>query len=96
MEALVDGLEPEDGIYDGAVLRRIRMSLGVELAEVSQDTKINEEHLRNIEEDRFDALPAPVYVRGFVREFARCLRLDPKAVSDSYCELLAATPGDNR
>jgi len=88
---LADELEPEDGIFDGAVLRRIRMSLGIELAEVASRSKISLEHLHSIEEDRFDALPPPVYVRGFVREMARCLGLDPAAVSKSYFEMMTAS-----
>jgi curved DNA-binding protein CbpA len=93
---LADGLEPEDGIYDGAVLRRIRMSLGIELAEVARQSKISLEHLHSIEEDRFDALPSPVYVRGFVKEFARCLGLDPPAVARSYFEMMTASRGARR
>jgi flagellar biosynthesis protein FlhG len=89
--SLADGLDPEDGIYDGAVLRRIRMSLGIELAEVASRSKISLEHLQSIEEDRFDALPPPVYVRGFVREMARCLGLDPNAVSKSYFDMMTAS-----
>jgi curved DNA-binding protein CbpA len=94
--SLADGLEPEDGIFDGAVLRRIRMSLGIELAEVATRSKISLEHLHSIEEDKFDALPSPVYVRGFVREFARCLRLDPQVVAKSYVEMMTASRSTRR
>jgi flagellar biosynthesis protein FlhG len=94
--SLADGLDPEDGIYDGAVLRRIRMSQGIELAEVASRSKISLEHLHSIEEDRFDALPPPVYVRGFVREMARCLGLDPNAVSKSYHDMMTATRSPRR
>jgi curved DNA-binding protein CbpA len=94
--SLADGLEPEDGIYDGAVLRRIRMSLGIELGEVASSSKISLEHLHSIEEDRFDALPSPVYVRGFVKQFARCLGLDPAAVSKSYYEMMTASRSARR
>jgi curved DNA-binding protein CbpA len=93
---LADGLEPEDGIFDGAVLRRIRMSQGIELAEVAAKSKISLEHLHSIEEDRFDALPPPVYVRGFVLQMARCLGLDPAAVSKSYFEMMAASSRPRR
>jgi curved DNA-binding protein CbpA len=95
-DALADGLEPDDGIYDGAVLRRIRMSLGVELGEVAKRTKVNPEHLHSIEEDRYADLPSPVYVRGFVAEFARCLGLDPRKVASSYYQLMNATRRERR
>ena len=94
--SLADGLEPEDGIYDGAVLRRIRMSLGIELADVATRSKISLEHLHNIEEDAFDELPSAVYVRGFVKQFALCLGLDPVAVATSYYEMMTASRSGRR
>jgi flagellar biosynthesis protein FlhG len=78
--------EPDDGIYDGKVLHRIRVSRGIELEEVVAVTKINQAFLRHIEGDRYELLPAPVYVKGFVREIARVLRLDPGRVSESYMQ----------
>ena len=77
-------LEPEDGIFDGPVLRRIRLSRGVELEEISSVTKINETYLRYIEENRYVDLPPGVYVRGFLRQYAQTLRLDARRVADSY------------
>jgi flagellar biosynthesis protein FlhG len=39
--------------------------------------------LQAIEEERFEDLPAPVYVRGFVTEYARYLKVNPRrAVAD--------------
>jgi curved DNA-binding protein CbpA len=84
--ALEENAEPDDGVFDGPVLRRIRMSRGVELEEISGVTKISELYLRFLEENRYHDLPAPVYVRGFVKEYAKCLRLDPTQVADTYME----------
>lgn len=77
---------PEDGIYDGPVLRRIRMSLGVELEEISAITKVSQLYLQFLEENRYHDLPAPVYIRGFLREFAKCLNLDARRVTETYME----------
>ncbi len=93
---LEESIEPEDGVYDGTVLRRIRLSRGVELEEISELTKVNQSHLQFIEEDRYHDLPAPVYVRGFLREYAKCLRLDPRIVSDSYLQRLIERTGARR
>jgi len=82
--------EPEDGVYDGPALRRVRIRHGIELAEISARTKINESHLTAIEQNRYAHLPSGVYLRGFLREIAKCLKLDPKKVSDSYMLLSAA------
>jgi curved DNA-binding protein CbpA len=82
--------EPADGVYDGPALRRVRIRHGIELDEIAERTKINESHLASIEQNRYETLPSGVYLRGFLREYARCLKLDPKAVADSYMSLLAA------
>lgn len=74
--------------YTGAFLRRIRESQGVELAEISARTKISLTHLRAIEEEQFADLPAIVYSRGFVRELAKILKLDPAQVDRTYLKRL--------
>jgi flagellar biosynthesis protein FlhG len=77
----------------GPVLRKIRESRGLDLAEISQRTKISERHLRSIEEERFADMPAAVYVRGFVTEYARMLRIDHSRVAELYLKRLrGATP----
>jgi flagellar biosynthesis protein FlhG len=68
----------------GPILRKIREARGIDLAEISQRTKISERHLRSIEEERFADLPAAVYVRGFVTEYARMLRIDTTRVAELY------------
>jgi flagellar biosynthesis protein FlhG len=68
----------------GAVLRKIREARGIELGDIAHKTKISERHLRAIEEDRFADMPAAVYVRGYVLEYARMLRIDPHKTVDGY------------
>ncbi|HTO53956.1 MAG TPA: helix-turn-helix domain-containing protein [Myxococcota bacterium] len=77
-------IAPDNGIFDGDVLRRIRVSLGIELEEISATTKINDNHLRAIEGNHYELLPPPVYLRGFLKQYAKCLSLDPNHVADSY------------
>jgi len=81
----LDELDAEDeGEYDGARLRRARLRNGVELEQIAGVTKVSLTYLRFIEEDRFEDLPAAVYVRGFVMGYASCVGLDPKRVAASY------------
>ncbi|HEY4184013.1 MAG TPA: helix-turn-helix domain-containing protein [Polyangia bacterium] len=68
----------------GALLKKIRETKGLELSEVAQRTKIGERHLRAIEGERFDELPAPVYVRGFITQIARFLRIDPTRAAEGF------------
>jgi flagellar biosynthesis protein FlhG len=70
--------------FSGALLRKVREAYGVEVADISNLTKIGKAHLHAIEDEDFAALPAPVYVRGFVAELAKYLRLDPPQVQRTY------------
>jgi cytoskeletal protein RodZ len=60
---------------------------------VAVSLKNNPTYLRFIEEDRFSELPAPVYVRGFVRAYADCVGLDATKVATSYMAKYAADGG---
>ena len=89
LEAL--GLEaiPEDDPtlpFDGSRLRRSRLHRGLDIEEIARVTKINPTYLRFIEDERFDDLPAPVYVRGFLCAYARIVGLDAEQVAASYME----------
>jgi flagellar biosynthesis protein FlhG len=83
LDAMAD-LNEAAGEFDGERLRRVRLQRGLELDEIAKVTKVNPTHLRFIEEERFDELPAAVYVRGFVVGYASCLGLDGKRVAKSY------------
>jgi flagellar biosynthesis protein FlhG len=77
-----------DTEFTGSLLRKIRESQGVELVEISARTKIARTHLVAIEEEEWASLPAGVYVRGFVAELAKFLRLDPSQVQKTYMRRL--------
>jgi flagellar biosynthesis protein FlhG len=68
----------------GAFLKKVREIRGLELGDISQRTKISERYLRALEDEQFGDMPAAVYVRGYVTEYARALRLDPQRVAESY------------
>jgi flagellar biosynthesis protein FlhG len=68
----------------GGALRRFRESRGVSLEEIAHKSKISSRFLRYIEDERFDMLPAPVYLRGFLHEYARAVGLEPRGTAESY------------
>jgi curved DNA-binding protein CbpA len=87
-------VEPEvPELLTGADLRRRRESRGMSLRHIASVTKIGLRFLEYIEQDRFDFLPAPVYLRGFLQEYARLVGLDPRRAADSYMRRLAAPQG---
>jgi len=91
IEAFQDLEDPEDPNFDGARLRRTRLSRGVDLDRVAAVTKISSAYLVAIEEDRYADLPADVYIRGFVGAYARCVGLDPERVAVPYMERVRAS-----
>jgi flagellar biosynthesis protein FlhG len=85
----LDELDADEGEWTGARLRRARLRQGIELDEITKITKVNPTYLAFIEDERFDGLPAAVYVRGFVVGYAGCLGLDAesaKRVAASYLQ----------
>jgi len=77
--------------FSGALLRKVRESQGVEIADIAQRTKISVTHLLAIENEAVGDLPAGVYVQGFVQQIAKFLRLDPAQVAKTYMRRLRDT-----
>jgi cytoskeleton protein RodZ len=68
----------------GSSLREARMRRGFELSDVERDTRIRPRYLTALEEERFDILPGPAYVKGFLRTYADYLGLDAQQFIDEY------------
>jgi hypothetical protein len=68
----------------GPDLRAVRLESGVTLQEIAASTKIGVRFLEYIESDRFSLLPAPVYLRSFLHEYARAIGLEPRRTAESY------------
>lgn len=76
----------------GTWLRSQRKIREVPLGEIADATKISIRYLEALEQDRFDVLPATVFAKGFLREYARFVGLDPDEVVNSYITALEAPP----
>ena len=68
----------------GNSLREARLRQGLDFPELEQATKIRARYLRALEEEQFDQLPAPTYVKGFLRSYADYLGLDGQLYVDEY------------
>lgn len=68
----------------GAVLRKAREDRGLAVKELAAITRISPRLVESLENDRYDDLPAEVFVRGFLRNCARELELDPDHVIALY------------
>ncbi len=70
--------------FSGKFLKRIREYKEVNLVRMADITKVSKTYLQYIEEEEFKKLPAPVYVRGFVFQYAKILKLNPELVANSF------------
>ena len=68
----------------GHILREARETKGYTLREVQDKTRINSRFLEALEMGDFDRLPTPTHVRGFLRNYARFLSLDPDPLLERY------------
>ena len=68
----------------GLILQEARENKGLTLEEVQEETRINADYLGALENGEYGALPSPVHVRGFLRNYARFLDLDPKPLLERY------------
>jgi hypothetical protein len=68
----------------GDSLREARTRRSVALAQAEQATKIRAKYLRALEDEQFDQLPTPTYVKGFLRTYADYLGLDGQLYVDEY------------
>ena len=76
--------EQQQGPGIGATLKDARRRLGMDIKEAEDRTKIRTRYLRALEAEDWEVLPAPAYVRGFLRTYGHILGLDGEALADRY------------
>jgi cytoskeleton protein RodZ len=68
----------------GTTLREARMRARIDMSEVEAQTKIRAKYLRAIENEEWDLLPGPVYVKSFLRTYGDFLGLDSRMLVEEY------------
>jgi transcriptional regulator with XRE-family HTH domain len=68
----------------GATLREARMRLRIDISEIESQTKIRAKYLRALENEEWNLLPGPTYVKSFLRTYAEALGLDAKLLVEEY------------
>jgi cytoskeletal protein RodZ len=79
----------------GATLRETRMRARIDIGEVEIRTKIRAKYLRAIENEEWDLLPGPIYVKSFLRTYGEYLGLDARQLVDEY-KRRYETPADSQ
>ncbi len=78
------------------MLRETRMRARIDIGEVEMRTKIRAKYLRAIENEEWDLLPGPVYVKSFLRTYAEYLGLDAPRILDEYKRRYELAPDAGR
>jgi len=81
----------------GELLVRAREALGWSAAEVARQLKLHPRQVQALEEETYERLPSPFYVRGFARSYARLVGADLPALMrmlDQRCPLPDRAPAD--
>jgi cytoskeleton protein RodZ len=68
----------------GASLREARMRQRIDISEVEVETKIRAKYLRALENEEWDLLPGPTFVKTFLRTYADYLGLDARNLVEDY------------
>jgi cytoskeleton protein RodZ len=88
--------DSEDQLQEtlGQLLKKSRTRQKKSLKDAAEDTKIHIPSLQALEDDNFTALPAEVFVRGFIKLYAEYLGLDPEDTIKHYISQDNTDPED--
>jgi len=76
----------------GTRFRLARENKSVSLKQAERDTRIRRKYLQALEDQDLTSLPSAVYVKGFVRNYASYLGLDPNEMLALYREAMGQAP----
>jgi len=68
----------------GSTLREARMRAGIDISEIEAETKIRAKYLRALENEEWDLLPGPTYVKSFLKTYAEVLGLDARLLVEEF------------
>lgn len=70
----------------GQILRQAREKKGLSIEEVNEETRISVRYLEALENGEYHVLPTATHTRGFLRNYARFLELDPEPLIERYSQ----------
>ena len=70
--------------FTGEFLKKVRLYRGVSLQEISKVTNVSVRYFKAIEEDDLSPFAAHVFLRGFLRQYAKKVHLETRAEANAY------------
>ena len=84
-------------VLSGKDLKAMRDELGVSLEAIAEMTRVRRVFLRALEDDEFEKVPSPMFLKSFLKAYAQCLGLDAEHVAGRYLNRLGDGPtGDSQ
>lgn len=83
-EGALDAKINDEIEWKGTFIQFVRIEKNVSIEELSTQTKISKNYIRAIEEEQYDKLPAAVFLRGFLIQMCRILKLPEEKVITAY------------
>jgi curved DNA-binding protein CbpA len=82
--------------WKGNFFRKVREARRVSLEEMANITKVSKTYILAIEDENFAKLPAPVFLRGFVTQIAKVLKLPHDPAAAAYMARYFQTRPDSK
>lgn len=76
--------QTHEQVTPGALLQRARETAGMTRDDLGSRLQLHPKTMAALEEDRFEALPEPPFVRGYLRGLAKVLEIDPAPLVEAY------------
>src|SRR5688572_8430176 len=73
----------------GEKLRQAREERGISISEVAEQTRISSLYLKSIEDDNYKPLPGGIFIKGFVKAYAKYVGIDEAEALQDYARLLS-------
>lgn len=99
-EEIMDGEQDqilETPVGPGALLKQAREEKNLSQADIAKQLKLSLQWIKDLEGDNYAYAPAPIYIRGHLRSYARLVNLSPDAViavSEEYLDGACEKPGN--
>jgi cytoskeleton protein RodZ len=68
----------------GGALRTVRENQGLSIQDIASRLRLGPKQIEALEADNFTALPEPTIVRGFIRNYAKQLKISAEPLLDAY------------
>lgn len=76
------------GSLCGGVLYAKRLEQGLSVVEVAKQLRLGNKQIEALEQDLFSALPEPTIVKGFIRNYAKLLKISAEPLLAAYAEMM--------